>query len=243
MLGRLGRHGDDGNRDLVARRDLAQLPDVENRHARARFLSDLARERVEQRRNLKAFLLKPGIVGERETEVAGAEDGDLEPAIEAENLPQVLLEILDVVADAAHAELAEVRQVFANLRGVEMKLMREGLRRNGLHAVRIERVETSQIDGEPVGGELRDLIAELLALDRQFHKDFIAVPSGIGTIEQLAHENACAPSVVLVSRPRGIERRGAARPGRAAARRRRRRRCSPIPGFTRDSSSSCAAIS
>ena len=96
--------------------------------------------------------------------------------------------ILHVVADAAHAELAEVREVFANLRSVQMELMRERLGRHGLHSVRVERVEAPQIDRQPIGGELGDLVAELLALDRQFHKDFIAVPAGIGTIEQSAHE-------------------------------------------------------
>ena len=104
----------------------------------ARFLPDFAGERVEQRGNLKAFLLESRIVGQREAEVAGAEDGDLQPAVESENLPQVLLEILDVVTDAADPELAEVREVFANLRRVQMELMRERLRRDGFHAVRVQ---------------------------------------------------------------------------------------------------------
>ena len=77
VLRGLGRHGDDGNRNLVPRSELAQIPDIENRHARARFLSDFAWQRVEQRGNLKAFLLEARIVGKREAEVAGAEDGDL----------------------------------------------------------------------------------------------------------------------------------------------------------------------
>ena len=90
-----------------------------------------------------------------------------------------------------------------------MKLMRERLRRDGLHAVGIERVETSQVDREPVGGELGDLIAELLALDRQFHKDFIAVPAGTGTIEQRSHiDNSCALSAFW--RPRRSSRRAPA---------------------------------
>ena len=164
----------------------------------------------------------------------------LQPAVEAENLPQVLLEILDVIADAAHAELAEVREVFPNLRGVQMELMRERLRRNGLHPVRVERVEAPQIDRQPIGGELRDLVAELLALDRQFHKDFIAVPAGIGTIELFADEVHRSPICCVGTRARRIGWPG---PGRRSGGPLRRQRCSPTPGFTRGSSSSCAAIS
>ena len=93
------------------------------------------------------------------------------------------LQILDVVADAAHAELTEVREVLSNLRRVEVKLLRQRLRRHGLHARRVERVEAPQVHGETVRGELGDLIAEVLSLDRQFHKDSIAVPGGTGTIE------------------------------------------------------------
>ena len=77
---------------------------------------------------------KPGIVGQRETEVAGAHDGDAQVAIEAENLPQMPAQILDVVADAADAELAEIREVLADLRGVEVELLGERLRGDRLHA-------------------------------------------------------------------------------------------------------------
>ena len=48
------------------------------------------------------------------------------------------LQILDVVADAAHAELAEVREVLANLRGVEMELLGQRLRRDRLDAGGVE---------------------------------------------------------------------------------------------------------
>src|SRR5687767_14533877 len=105
VLCRFRGNGNNGNRDLVARGELAQLPDIKNRHAQARFLTDFGRERIEQCRNLEPLLLKPRIVCERKTEVAGAEDRNLQPAVEAENLPKVLFQILDVVADAAYPEL------------------------------------------------------------------------------------------------------------------------------------------
>jgi hypothetical protein len=40
----------------------------------------------------------------------------------------MLLQILDVIADAAHTEFAEVRKVLPNLRRVQMELMRQRLR-------------------------------------------------------------------------------------------------------------------
>ena len=78
--------------------------------------------------------------------------------VEAEDLPQVAPQLLDVVADAAHAELAEIREVLADLRGVEVELLGERLRRDGLDAGRVERVEATQVDRQPVGRQLGDLL-------------------------------------------------------------------------------------
>src|SRR4029077_15991838 len=93
-----------------------------------------------------------------------------QPAIESENLPEVAPQLLDVVAHPANAELAEVREVFSDLRGVEMELFREPLRGNRLDAARIEFVETTQVDRQPVGGQLGDLIGSLSPLVRPIHK-------------------------------------------------------------------------
>ena len=54
--------------------------------------------------------------------------------IEAEDLPQVPAQFLDVVADAADAELAEIRQVLPDLRGVQVELLGQRLRRHRPHA-------------------------------------------------------------------------------------------------------------
>ena len=105
---------------------------------------------------------KPGIVGEREAEVAGAHDRDAQLPIEAEDLAQMPLQIADVVADAADAELAEVREVLADLRGVQVELLGERLRRDRPDAGVLELVEAAQVDRQPVGGELGDLIEALL---------------------------------------------------------------------------------
>ena len=78
---------------------------------------------IEERDDLEAFLTESRVVGQRETEVAGAEDGDADRAIEAENGAELPLQLLDVVADAAHAELAEVREVLPDLGGVQVELL------------------------------------------------------------------------------------------------------------------------
>ena len=96
-------------------------------HAAARAAADLVALGVEERDDREAFLPEARVVGEREPEVAGAEDRDADGAIEPEDHPQVALELLDVVADAAHAELAEVGEVLADLGGVQMELLGQRL--------------------------------------------------------------------------------------------------------------------
>ena len=150
----------------VAARELLQIVDVVDRHAAARLLADLRAQVVEQRRDLEAFLAEARVVGEREAEIAGADDRDAQLAIEAEDLAQMPLEIADVVADAADAELAEVGEVLADLRGVQMELLGERLRGDRLDAGVLELVEAAQVDRQAVGGELGDLIEALLGLRR-----------------------------------------------------------------------------
>ena len=48
-------------------------------------------------------------------------------AIETQNLRDVIAQVGDVVTNAAHAKFAEVTQVFANLRGVQVELLGERL--------------------------------------------------------------------------------------------------------------------
>ena len=145
------------------RDDLLQIVDVVDRHAAARLLADLRRSRCRTAPQIsKPSWRKPGIVGQRETEVAGAHDRHAQLAIEAENLPQMPLQIADVVADAADAELAEVGEVLADLRGVQMELLGQRLRRDGPDAGIVERVQAAQVDRQAIGGELGDLFGALL---------------------------------------------------------------------------------
>src|SRR6185436_13958987 len=143
-----------------------QVVDVVDRDAAARLLADFLFQRVEQRRDLEPFEAEAGIVGEGEAEVAGAHDRDAQLPIEAEDLAQVALQIADVVTDAAHAELAEVREVLPYLCGVEVELLRERLRGDGADAGVFELAQAAEVDGKPVGGELGNLVGALLARRR-----------------------------------------------------------------------------
>jgi hypothetical protein len=78
----------------------------------------------------------------------------------------VPLQILHVIADAANAELAEVRQVLANLRRVEVKLFGEGLGRDRFDAGQFELRQASQVDRESIGRQLGYRLVAGLALVR-----------------------------------------------------------------------------
>jgi hypothetical protein len=75
-------------------------------------------------------------------------------------------EIADVIADAAHPELAEVGEVLADLRGVQVELFGERLRGDGPDAGAFEQREAAQVDRQAVGRELGDLIEALFPLRR-----------------------------------------------------------------------------
>src|SRR5204862_4183240 len=99
-------------------------------------------------------------------EVAGADDGDAQFAIEAQNLTQVALEVADVIADATHTEFAEVGEVLADLGRIEVELVGQRLRRDRPDPGALEQVETAQVNRQAVGGELGNLVEALPWLRR-----------------------------------------------------------------------------
>ena len=143
-----------------------------NRDAAAGILPHFVAGRVEQRDDVEAVVAEARVVGERQAEVAGAQDDDLELAIEAEDLAQVPAQVLDVVADAADAELAELGEVLADLGGVEAELLGQAAGRHGVDASRLEGFERSQIDRQSRGRELGDRLAVGALAGRPFHRPY-----------------------------------------------------------------------
>ena len=164
------RHRNHGDVEPILARHASQLLDVVDRHAAPRLVPDLLVCGVEERRNLEAFLPESGVVRERQAEIAGAHDRHAQPPIESQDLPQVPPQFLHVVAHAADAELPEVRQVLANLRGVQVELLGQRLRRDRLDSGGVECVQAAQVDREPVGRQLGDLVRHLPPLVRLIHK-------------------------------------------------------------------------
>src|SRR5437588_8890356 len=62
------------------------------------------------------------------------------------------------VAYAARAELAEVCEVFPNLRRVHVELVGEGLRRDGLNARGGQKVQAAQVDAQAARRQLRNFL-------------------------------------------------------------------------------------
>ena len=72
-------------------------------------------------------------------------------AVKSEYLRDVIVQVFDVVTDTTHAKLTEVAEVFANLRGVQVKLLRQRLRRDSLDPGRVKRIEAAKINAQPAG--------------------------------------------------------------------------------------------
>ena len=74
--------------------------------------------------------------------------------VQTENVRQVLLQVIDEITNAAHAKLAEVAEVLANLCGIEIELLRQLLGRNRLDPCARQFVQTAQVNAETVRGQL-----------------------------------------------------------------------------------------
>ena len=77
-LRRRGRYRDDRDRDPFPAGHPFQLPDIVNPHTAPRPVPDFDTQAVEERHDAEPLLTKAGIVGQGETQVAGADDRDPE---------------------------------------------------------------------------------------------------------------------------------------------------------------------
>src|SRR5215467_4717393 len=90
------------------------------------------------------------VIGQSHPQVSQADYSHPALLVQTENLHQMLAQILDVISDAAHAEFAEIGQVLANLRRIEIELVGHRLRRDGLYLEDRQFVQAAQIYRETI---------------------------------------------------------------------------------------------
>ncbi len=113
-----GRRRDDADRDPVLDDQPFEVVEVVHDEA-AHPLADLARISIDQARGAKAARGEAAVIRERPAEVADADDGDRPVLGQAEFAGDLVDEIGHLVADAAGAVGPKVREVLAQLGGVD----------------------------------------------------------------------------------------------------------------------------
>ena len=119
-------------------------------------LSRHRRVGVDQRGDPEAAGGEAAVVGERGAEVTDTDDDDRPVLGQAELAGDLVDEVLDVVADTAGPVGAEVREVLAQLRGVDPGRGRELLGGDRGHRALGQRGEGAQIQRKPGDGGLGD---------------------------------------------------------------------------------------
>jgi hypothetical protein len=118
----------------------------------ADLLADLALVRLQQRDHSEAPLREALVVGQRVAEVADPDDRHRPVLLEPKLAPDLVDQVLDVVADPTGAVGAEIRQILANLGGIDAGRLGELL---GGHRVRPSLGHVDQaakVDGQPRHG-------------------------------------------------------------------------------------------
>ena len=110
--------------------------------------ADLARVAVEERRDHETSRPQAVVLGDRRSQVSGADDRDALHVVGAEDVLDAVGEQLDVVADSALAELAEVREIAADLSGVDLGHLGEPRRGDRLTAVFAQVEQRVEIGGQ-----------------------------------------------------------------------------------------------
>jgi hypothetical protein len=103
-------------------------------------------------------LAEARILGEGGSNAAGADDDDAPVAFEAQDVAEAGDEFGDGVAEAAFAEGAEEREVFADLGGGGAAELSEGAAGDRGQAAFAGLFEESEVEGEPTDGRVGDVL-------------------------------------------------------------------------------------
>ncbi len=162
LLGVLGGHGEHADDDVVLPDRLAQLavglnrepPDATDR------VAGLVGIRVENDGDVDPVLGEDRRAGDRLAEPARADERDVVLPLRAQDLADLAEQRVDVVADAALAELAEGREVAADLGGVDVRVVRDLLRGNPVLAHLLGLRQNLQVAGETRSNTHRQPISQ-----------------------------------------------------------------------------------
>ena len=119
-------------------------------------LPHLRRIHVDQRGDAEPPFGEPSVVRERMPEVADAGDHDGPVLRQPELAADLVDQVGDVVADAARAVGAQVREVLAHLRRVHARRLGQRLRRDRGGPGFGDVDQRVQVDGQPADGRLGD---------------------------------------------------------------------------------------
>src|SRR5207244_12341859 len=122
-----------------------QILHAENRLGNL-FVTRSRRINVKGRDDLKSFLLEAAVGEQGQTEVADTDENDRLQARSAEFVGDHLRQFAHVVAQSPRAERAEIREVLAQLGGLDPGDFRERFAGNGLEVFLLDPRQTAEIE-------------------------------------------------------------------------------------------------
>src|SRR5437867_1684200 len=157
LLTRLGRNGKDGDVDVVSLHQPLEVSRWIDRLAGPREGLHTLLRGIHERHDPEAPGVEALITGQGHPEVAGPYDEHVVLLVETQDLDEMTLQLGDVVAHPAHSELTEVREIFPDLRRVEVELVGQLARGDGLDARLLEKAQAAQVEGQAVRCQPGDL--------------------------------------------------------------------------------------
>src|SRR5687768_5589522 len=165
VLRRVGGNCDDAHDDVALARDLRNVFDRADREV-ADALADLVWVVVEDRRDMDAVLGEDRRARDRASQAPGSYQCDVVLPLRAEDLTDLLEERVRAIPDTTLTELPERREVAPDLRGVDVRVLRDLLRRDPLLAHLARLGQHLQVPAQAGGDSHRETFGHLLPLSK-----------------------------------------------------------------------------